>query len=76
MKIILNIKDVIFKPFLFDIPYNPEVIILNNIDVTNLLALLDLFIPFKMYIIIAENTSLYAITNDIFIARTLISKWF
>jgi hypothetical protein len=37
-----------------------KVNILSNIDPTDPLALLDLFIPPKIYITIAENTNLYA----------------
>ena len=64
MKEAKPLKDVQFEPF------NPrhhrelEVNIPSNIDPTDPLALLDLFIPPEIYITIAENTNLYAIAYN------------
>jgi len=45
----------------------PKINIPDNIDSTNPLELLDLFIPPELYSTIADNTNLYAIAHD---ART------
>jgi hypothetical protein len=45
----------------------PKITIPDNIDSTNPLELLDLFIPPELYSTIADNTNLYAIAHD---ART------
>ncbi len=74
MNIISNITDVIFKPFSSNRPRDSEINILNNINVTDPLVLLNLFIPLKIYTIIAENTNLYAITNNTPITSTLINR--
>ncbi len=58
------LKNVQFKSF------NPEhhrelkVNISSNVDPTDPLTLLDLFIPPEIYITITENTNLYAITHN------------
>ena len=67
-------EDVVFEPFSPGIPRDPEVNIPSNIDATDPLALLDLFITPEMYAIIAENTNLYAIANDAPTARTATNK--
>jgi len=70
VEIIPDVSGVIFKPFSPDCLRDPKVNISCNIDATDPLALLDLFIPSKMYNIIAENTNLYAIANNAPIALT------
>lgn len=57
-------KAVQFEPFKPGRPREPKVNIPSDIDATDPLALLDLFIPPEMYTIIAENTNLYAIARD------------
>jgi hypothetical protein len=52
----------------------PKVNILDNIDSTNPLELLDLFIPPKLYSTIANNTNLYAIAHDARTAPTSINR--
>ena len=71
---ISNIIDVIFEPFLSGRPRDSEVNIPSNIDATDSLALLDLFIPPEMYAIIAENINFYAIANNAPIASTLTNR--
>src|SRR5436305_13068914 len=51
-------------------PREPKVNIPNNIDLTNPLELLDLFIPPELYSTIADNTNLYTIAHDARIAPT------
>jgi hypothetical protein len=68
VKMTSDTTDVIFEPFSFGRPRDPEVNIPSNIDATDPLALLDLFIPPDMYAIIPENTNLYAISNNALIA--------
>src|SRR6266536_1904058 len=48
----------------------PKLNILFNIDVSDPLELLNLFIPPKIYTIIAKNTNLYATTNNAPTIRT------
>jgi hypothetical protein len=57
-------KEVQFKPFNLGDHQDPKANIPSNIDATDPLVLLDLFIPLKMYTTIAENTNLYAISKD------------
>jgi hypothetical protein len=64
IKMIPDKKDVIFKPFSPGLPRDPEVHIPDNINATDPLALLDLFIPSEMYDVIAKNTNLYATVNN------------
>ena len=64
MEMISDPKEVIFKPFSPSYPREPKVNISPNVDATDLLALLDLFISPEMYTIIAENTNLYAIAQN------------
>jgi hypothetical protein len=58
------LKDVQFEPFKPGLYRELKVNILSNIDPTNPLALLDLFIPPEIYTIIAENTNLYTIAYN------------
>jgi hypothetical protein len=58
------LKEVQFKAFDPGEPREPKVNIPYNIDPTDPLALLDLFIPSEIYITIAENTNLYAIAHN------------
>ncbi len=67
---ISDITDVIFESFSSSRPRDSEVNILSNINATDSLVLLDLFIPPEIYVIIAENTNLYAIINNTSIAST------
>ena len=64
------LKDVQFEPFDPGLHREPKVNISPNIDPTDPLALLDLFIPPKIYATIAENTNLYAIAHNAPIAAT------
>ena len=64
MEMISDPKEVIFKPFSPSYPREPKVNIPPNVDATDLLALLDLFIPSEIYTTIEENINLYAITNN------------
>ena len=63
-------SDVVFEPFLPGRTRDPKVV-LPNIDASNPLSLLDLFIQPTIYITIAENTNLYAIAQGAAIAPTL-----
>jgi hypothetical protein len=58
------LKEVQFKPFDPGDRQDPKANIPSNVDALDPLALLDLFIPPKMYAIIAKNTNLYAISKD------------
>ena len=53
-------KDVHFDPFDPGDTQEPKLNIPSNIDVSDPLELLDLFIPSETYATIAENTNLYA----------------
>jgi hypothetical protein len=53
-----------FEAFDLRDPQEPKINILNSIDLTSPLELLDLFIPLKMYSTITENTNLYAIARN------------
>jgi hypothetical protein len=64
MEEVKSLKDVQFEPFNPGNHREPKVNIPSNIDPTNPLALLDLFIPPKIYATIAENTNLYAIAHN------------
>jgi hypothetical protein len=57
-------KEVQFKPLNLGDHRDPKANIPSNIDATDPLVLLDLFIPPEMYTTIAENTNLYAISKD------------
>ena len=63
-------KDIQFEPFDPGYPQKPKVNIPSDIDPTDPLALLDLFIPPKMCTTIAENTNLYVIAYNAPIAAT------
>jgi len=58
------LKEVKFKAFDPREPREPKANILDTIDPTNLLELLDLFIPPEIYSTIAKNTNLYAIAHN------------
>jgi hypothetical protein len=62
LKKIPKTSDVVFEPFSPGRTRDPEVAI-PNIDATDPLSLLDLFIQPMIYTIIAENTNLYAIVR-------------
>jgi hypothetical protein len=64
MKEVKSLKDVQFEPFNPGNHRELKVNIPSNIDPTNPLALLDLFIPPKIYATIAENTNLYTIAYN------------
>jgi hypothetical protein len=74
MEEVKPLKDVQFEPFNPRDHREPKVNIPSNIDPTDLLALLDLFIPPKIYIIIAENTNLYAIAYNAPTVATLTNR--
>jgi Transposase IS4 len=65
------LKDVEFEPIVPGDHWEPKLNILFNIDPTDPLALLDLFIPATMYTTIAENTNLYAIVHNAPTSTTL-----
>jgi hypothetical protein len=69
LKKIPKTSDVVFEPFSPGRIRDPEVAI-PNIDATNPLSLLDLFIQPTIYTTIAENTNLYAIYRGAAIAPT------
>jgi hypothetical protein len=52
----------------------PKINIPDNIDLTNLLELLDFFIPPELYSTIADNTNLYTIAYNIYTAPTSTSR--
>ena len=58
------LKDIQFKVFNPGEPREPKINISSNINPSDLLILLNLFIPPKLYTIIAENINLYTITHD------------
>jgi hypothetical protein len=58
------LKEVQFEPFNPGDRRDPKANIPFNIDATDPLVLLDLFIPPEMYTTIAENTNLYAISKS------------
>jgi hypothetical protein len=58
------LKEVQFEAFDPGEPREPKLNIPSNIDSTNPLELLDLFIPPEIYTTIAENTNLYAIAHN------------
>ena len=64
------LKDVQFEAFDPGEPREPKVNIPSNINPSDPLELLDLFIPPEIYTSIAENTNLYAIAHDAPIAPT------
>jgi hypothetical protein len=66
-------SDVVFEPFLPGRIRDPKVTI-PNIDATNPLSLLDLFIQPPIYATIAENTNLYTIAQEAAIAPTPINS--
>jgi len=70
LKEIKPLKEIEYKPFTLGNHCAPKVNILSNINTTNPLALLDLFIYLLMYITIAENTNLYATFKEALIAST------
>ena len=70
MKEAKQLKDVHFDPFDPGDIREPKLNIPSNIDVSDPLELLDLFIPPKIYAIIAKNTNLYATTNNAPTIRT------
>ncbi len=62
---IKSITDILFKPLSLEDHRELKIInILSNINPVDFLALLDLFIPLEIYVIIAENTNLYVITKN------------
>jgi Transposase IS4 len=68
------LKDVQFTAFDPGEPREPKVNIPSNIDPSDPLALLDLFIPPEIYTTIAENTNLYAIAHNAPTAPTPINR--
>jgi hypothetical protein len=58
------LKDVQFEPFNPRDHREPKVNLPFNIDPTDPLVLLDLFIPLEIYTTIAANTNLYAIAKN------------
>ena len=64
------LKELKFEAFDPGESREPKINIPDNIDPTNPLELLDLFIPPKLYSTIADNTNLYAIAHDAHTAPT------
>ena len=64
MEEVKPLMDVQFEPFNPAHHRESKVNILSNIDPTDPLALLDLFIPPEIYITIAGNTNLYATAHN------------
>jgi hypothetical protein len=64
------LKEIKYKPLILGDHRAPKVNIPSNIDTTDPLALLDLFIPPSMYTTIAENTNLYTISKKAPLAPT------
>jgi Transposase IS4 len=64
------LKEIEYEPLILGDHRAPKVNIPSNIDTTDPLALLDLFIPPSMYTTIAENTNLYAISKKAPLAPT------
>ena len=58
------LKEIEYKPLILGDHRAPKVNIPSNIDPTDPLALLDLFIPPAIYAIIIENTNLYTISKN------------
>ena len=58
------LKEVEYEPLILGDHREPKVNIPSNIDSTDPLALLDLFIPPIIYTTITENTNLYAISKN------------
>lgn len=67
-------KDVVFEPFSPGCPREPEVHIPPNVDATDPLTLLHLFISPEIFTTIAENTNLYAITSNAPTAPTSMNR--
>jgi hypothetical protein len=61
LKEIKPLKEIKYEPLILGDHRVPKANIPPNVDATDPLALLDLFIPPAMYTTIAENTNLYAI---------------
>ena len=74
IEMILDVKNVVFKLFSLGRPRGPKVYIPPNVDATDLLALLYLFIPPEIFTTIVENTNLYAITSNAPTALTSTNK--
>ena len=70
LKEVPDAKDIEFEPFSPGRTREPECVVPPNIDLTDPLALLDLFIPPAIYTTIAENTNLYAIAKGAATAPT------
>jgi hypothetical protein len=64
------LKDVQFEAFDPRVPRELQVNIPANIDPSDPLALLDLFIPLEIYTLITENTNLYTIASNALITPT------
>jgi hypothetical protein len=58
------LEDVKFEAFDLREQREPKINISDTIDFENPLELLDLFLPFEIYSIIATNTNLYAISKN------------
>jgi hypothetical protein len=70
MEEVKPLKDIQFEPLNPRYHREPKVNIPSNIDPTDPLALLDLFIPPEIYITIVENTNLYTIAYNALIVTT------
>ena len=74
MEEVRSLKDVQFESFLLGYSRESKLNISLNIDITNSLAVLNLFILPEIYTTIAENTNLYAIIYNTLIIRTFINS--
>ena len=68
------LKNIQFEAFDPGVPREPKVNIPSNIDPSNPLALLDLFILSEIYTTITENTNLYTIAYNALIVATPINR--
>jgi hypothetical protein len=68
------LEEVKFEAFDLRESREPKINIPNNIDLTNPLELLNLFIPPELYSTIADNTNLYAIAHNANTAPTAINR--
>jgi hypothetical protein len=68
------LQEIEFEPFILRDHQEPKVNIPSNVDTTDPLALLDLFIPLKIYATITENTNLYAISRNTPMACTKLNS--
>ena len=62
-------EDVVFEPFSLSYIYDSILYIPKNVNASDPLALLDLYIPLDLYETIATNTNKYAILKGVKVER-------